>query len=172
MRIEKIEELVDECKEIVKLEPEEYAYFRYNVPTDIKQSYFIHVYANMGPDKLKLYASPHAYYPDENSFQWTSGIYKNYKTIQELFFKETFPDLDIFVFDEHNQITLLPYLLDNAEPKSAKYDPNSVALKMESENWRYTGKVCYISCKNISDSPINFTISAKCIFLFMIQFFI
>ena len=129
-------------------------------------SYFIYLYAMPGPDKLKLYASPHNLYPDENSYQWTSGIIKNYRSVPEMFAKECFPDLDIFILDQKNQIVHLPYLINEETPSSLsypKYDPSSVALKMDNESWKYSGKYCYISCRNISDAPITATISTKCI---------
>ena len=144
----------------LKLNPNEYLYFKYIVPK-IPDSYFIHVYATPGPDKIKLYASSHNLYPDENGYQWTSGSLKNYRSVPELFEKEGIPELQIFLLDYNNKLVHLPYLDSEKNDLDNKYDNNSVALKIDNESWRYVGEYCSVSCKNVGSFPISVSISIK-----------
>ena len=141
--------------------PEEYAFFSYEVPA-ILGNYYMHFQATLGSDKIKLYASAANLYPSEDSYQWTSGILKNYRSAPEMFAKETFPDLEIFVLDEKNHMIHQPFLSPELIEGQFNFDKTSAVVKMDNESWRYGAKKCFLSCKNISDAPVTISLSAKC----------
>ncbi len=70
----------------------------------------------------------------------------------EMFAKECFPD-----FDSKNQLVHWPILNNETAENRVELDKESMAVKMDNEAWKYTEKVCYVSCKNVSDSPVSFT---------------
>ncbi len=141
----------------VEIAPYQYSYFRYDV-AHLTGSFMIHVRATPGPEKIKLFGSAQNMYPDEDDHQWTSGILKSYRSVPEMFAKECFPDFDVFVLDSKNQLVHWPVLSNEPVENRVELDKESVAMKMDNEAWKYIEKVCYVSCKNVSDSPVSFTL--------------
>lgn len=75
-------------------------------------------------------------------------------------FEGTSALLDPFVIGADNQIEYKQSWKDILSQESRQCK-DSVALKLDLDNWKYNSKPCFISAKNVSTETINATISIK-----------
>jgi len=118
-----------------------------------KKKQYLYVLAKPGPDKVRCFSSADAMYPNEKYFLTETMAYTT------LIF-EGASVMNPFVLNEKNQIEYRQdlkgiFAKDNKECK------DSVALIIDTDNWKFTNRPCFISAKNISTQPITLTISVK-----------
>ena len=114
----------------------------------------MYVYGEPGHDKLLLCASPYVIYPDAENCTWSTDTGRGSS------WEDPVIDLDPFVLDAKNHLVHRGNVEDILAGKKTPSE-SSVALKMEGENWKYSGEMCYIAAKNIRKAPIAITISAQ-----------
>jgi hypothetical protein len=128
-------------------------YFKYDVKYT-KEKQYLYVLARPGADKVRCFSSVDAMYPTERHFLTETMVYTT------LILEGSSVALNPFVLNEKNQIEYRQdlkgiFAKDNKECK------DSVALMIDTYNWKFTKRPCFISAKNISSQPITLTISIK-----------
>eukprot|EP00826_Nyctotherus_ovalis_P033688 TRINITY_DN2742_c0_g2_i2.p1 TRINITY_DN2742_c0_g2~~TRINITY_DN2742_c0_g2_i2.p1 ORF type:complete len:289 (+),score=68.53 TRINITY_DN2742_c0_g2_i2:944-1810(+) len=133
--------------------PGKYVYFEYGVEYT-KEKQYLHVFARPGPDKIRCFSSIDSMYPSERRFLTETTVYSS------IIFEGFSVGLSPFVLNADNQIEY------RQDPKGIlardnRNSKDSVALLIETENWKYAKGPCYISAKNVSASPVTITISLR-----------
>lgn len=131
--------------------PGKYAYFQYDVEYTREKQY-LHLLAKPGPEKIRCFSSIDSTYPSERSFLLETTVYSN------ILFEGFSVGLNPFVLNADNQIEYRqdPKGILARDNRSCK---DSVALLIETDNWKYVKGPCYISVKNVSTSPVTVAVS-------------
>ena len=136
------------------IEPKQVAYFRYQVKSSAAEG-MVHIYMMPGADKVALYMSSEAMYPDYKNHQWTSIRTKALDGAWDD------SELDPFALNEKSLVQYNETAYPVPVPAT---NGGSLGVKLEAYYWKHSKKVCYISAVNLTDQkvPLSMEIKGKC----------
>ena len=101
-------------------------------------------------DKAEVYISNETVYPSSEVFQWT--MRKKKKSNRYSINKA----VDPFILNDKNMIEYSPGI---EEKKKKEYKGDSMAIKIDGDNWRHTKHICYLGFFNTTNEPLNATLT-------------
>lgn len=142
---------------------DKWRYFKFNIEHPGESRVEISIDPGIG--FISLYASGNLYFPNEEEYTWSAGVYE----------VERLTDIDDFPTDAGAYFDPDPY--DAIMKRSFSRKPNyreahkltqitektssSLRFCVDTDDWKYSSQVCYFGIKNLTDAPIEFEIRKR-----------